>query len=61
MIVTAIYSTTPASNRGLRDCPRELIKKHKGSLRSNDAFTSPLRHDFLEGDFVLDVIDAGDP
>lgn len=53
-----IYSTTPSSDRGLRDCAKDLMEEHKESLHLNEAFRSLLRDSLLDGDFVLDVVDA---
>lgn len=53
-----IYSTTPSSDRGLRDCAKDLMEEQRESLRMNEAFRSLLKDSVLEGDFVLDVVDA---
>lgn len=57
-IVRQIYSTTPSSDRGLRDCAKDITKQQKDSLRLNKAFRNLLQDGILEGDFVLDVLDA---
>ena len=57
-IALQIYTTTPSSDRGLRDCAKVLMEKHKGALRWNEAFRSLLQAGVPGGDFVLDVIDA---
>jgi len=57
-VCTQIYSTTPSSDRGLRTCAKHLMRKHKESLHVNKVFRSLLQASLLEGDFVLDVVDA---
>ena len=56
-IVEAIYTTTPFSDRGLRDAVAPLLKDCKSALRAHDAFVELIRNK-LGGDFALDVIDA---
>lgn len=60
-VITQIYSTTPSSDRGLRDCAKVLMRAHKNSLRTNQAFRGLLRAGSLQGDFVLDMVDAWVP
>ena len=57
-VALQIYTTTPSSDRGLRDCAKVLMEKHKEALRWNEAFRSLLQAGVPGGDFVLDVIDA---
>ena len=56
--VEIIYTTTLASDRGLRDAIIPTLIKFKAQLRASDLFMSLVVPGLGEGEFTVDVIDA---
>lgn len=56
-VLEAVYTTTPASDRGLRDLLTPLLVRYKAELRADDHFVDLFKNR-LDGDFALDVLDA---
>ena len=56
-VVEDVYTTTPSSDRGLRDCLGEIICNRKNDLRGHDGFIELIRHR-LDGDFAFDLINT---
>ena len=58
-VVETVYSTTLASDRGLRDYLVPVIVEHKAELREHEGFIGlVLKNKLADGEFALDVIDA---
>lgn len=53
-----IYTTTPPTDRGLRDIAKAHLGQHKKTLREHKAFTDLVEANFADGRFVMDVLDA---
>lgn len=56
--IDIIYTSTLASDRGLRDAIVPTLRQFKRELRNSDDFTGLIAAGLGEGDFALDVIDA---
>ena len=56
-LLELVYTTTPPSDRGLRDSVTKLLIHHRTELRALDDFVDLVKNK-LGGDFALDVIDA---
>ena len=57
-VIDTVYSTTLASDRGLRDCLTAVLLKHKGELHEHEGFNSLITGKLADGDFAMDVIHA---
>ena len=57
-VVGMVYTTTLASDRGLRDCLVPFMTKHKEKLRESKAFMGLVRGRLADGEFAVDFIDA---
>lgn len=53
-----IYTSTPASDRGLRDVAKAHLAAHKKSLRNHRGFMDLIEKNFADGRLVMDVLDA---
>ena len=53
-----IYTSTPASDRGLRDVAKAHLTAHKKSLRNHKGFMDLIEKNFADGRLVMDVLDA---
>ena len=56
--IDVIYTTTLASDRGLRDAIIPIMTAFKTQLRASDDFMALIRGTLADGDFAVDVIDA---
>ena len=53
-----IYTSTPASDRGLRDVAKGHLTAHRKSLRNHKGFMDLIEKNFADGRLVMDVLDA---
>ena len=53
--VEIVYTTTPSSDRGLRDCITRLIERHRNDLLKKKGFLQAVG---ANGDFAIDVVKA---
>lgn len=56
--VDLVYTTTPASDRGLRDCLTPILAAHKETLRKLPDFVNLIKGQLSDGDFAMDVINV---
>ncbi|KAL2045576.1 hypothetical protein N7G274_002004 [Stereocaulon virgatum] len=56
--IGVIYTTTLASDRGLRDAIVPVMVAFETQLRASDDFMALIRGTLADGDFAVDVIDA---
>ena len=54
----AVYTTTPPSDRGLRDIAQAHLGLHQKTLREHKGFMELIEANFADGRFVVDVLDA---
>ena len=57
-VLETVYSTTPASDRGLRDCLALTLKKHKNELHEHEGFVNLIKTKLADGEFAMDVINT---
>ena len=57
-VIETVYSTTLASDRGLRDCLTPVLLEHKEELHEHEGFNSLITGKLADGDFAMDVINA---
>ncbi|KAG7007343.1 hypothetical protein G7Y79_00010g028440 [Physcia stellaris] len=57
-VIDAVYNTTPASDRGLRDRLTPVLLEHKEELHEHEGFNSLITGKLADGDFAMDVINA---
>ena len=57
-VIETVYTTTPASDRGLRDCLAPVLLEHKEELRGHEGFVSLIKNKLSDGEFAMDVIHA---
>ena len=56
--IEIIYTTTPDSDRGLRDAIIPIMIQFKTQLRASDEFMGLIMSNLGEGEFAVEVIDA---
>ena len=57
-VIETVYTTTPASDRGLRDRLAPVLLEHKDELHDNEVFVSLIKDKLSDGEFAMDVIHA---
>lgn len=57
-VVETVYTTTLASDRGLRDNLAPVFLEHKAELRGHEGFMGLVKSKLADGEFSVDVIDA---
>ena len=57
-VIETVYTTTPASDRGLRDCVAPVLLEHKEELHGHEGFVSLIKNNLSDGEFAMDVIHA---
>ena len=56
--IEIVYSTTPASDRGLRDCLTHALLLDRQKAHELEDFNSLIRGELADGDFATDLINA---
>ena len=56
--IQVLYTTTPDSNRGLRDELTRYLRQNMPHLKSNKAFIKLFKSGLADGDFAYDVLQA---
>ncbi|KAL8793622.1 MAG: hypothetical protein Q9195_003774 [Heterodermia aff. obscurata] len=54
----AVYTSTPPTDRGLRDIAQSHLGLHQKTLREHKGFMELIEANFADGRFVVDVLDA---
>ena len=57
-VIETVYTTTPTSDRGLRDCLAPVLLEHKEELHRHEGFVSLVKNKLSDGEFAMDVIHA---
>ena len=57
-VIETVYTTTPGSDRGLRDCLAPVLVEHKKELHDHEGFVGLVRNKLADGDFAVDVINV---
>ena len=57
-VIETVYTTTPSSDRGLRDCLAPVLLEHKKELHEHEGFVGLIKNKLADGAFAMDVINA---
>jgi len=57
-VIETVYTTTPATDRDLRDCLTHVLLEHKEELYEHEGFFGLVKDKLSDGEFAMDVIYA---
>lgn len=58
LAIKLIYTSTPNSDRGLRDLLTPVLIDHRVALRKDSGYMALIKSGFADGEFAADVVDA---